>query len=92
MYEIQEYDAIYRRKYGWGILIQIVLAVTLIQKLEQAAVIQLLHLDPGSQRDKVSDPDNPDGEECQVFMQWQLFNINLILMYNYLPTFQIVYD
>ncbi len=66
---------VYRRRYGWVIYAQcnvprveedevtIFLAVTLIQETDQAAGIQVLHLEPGSQRDNVWDPDVPDGED-----------------------------
>ncbi len=66
---------VYRRRRGWVIYAQcnipgveevkvtIFLAVTLIQKTEQAARIQVLHPEPGSQRDKVWDPNDPDGED-----------------------------
>ncbi len=75
MYYIREEDVVYRRRYGWVIYAQcnvpgvqedevtIFLAVTLIQKTEQAAGIQVLHPEPGSQRDKVWDPNDPDGED-----------------------------
>ena len=75
MYYIREEDVVYRRRYGWVIYAQcdvpgveedevtIFLAVTLIQKTDQAAGIQVLHPEPGSQRDKVWDPNDPDGED-----------------------------
>ncbi len=65
----------FRRRYGLVIYAQcnvhlveedevtIFLAVTLIQKTDQAAGIQVLHPEPGCQRDKVWDPNDPDGEE-----------------------------
>ncbi len=71
MYYIREEDVVYRRIYSWVINVPgveedevtIFLAVTLIQKTDQAARIQVFHPEPGSQRDKVWDPDDPDGED-----------------------------
>ncbi len=72
MYYIQEEDVVYRRRYGWVIFAQcdvpgveedavtIFHAVTLIKKTDQAAGIQVLHPEPGSQRDKVWDFNDPD--------------------------------
>ncbi len=40
-----------------------IFAVTLIQKTDHAAGIQVFHPEPGSQRDKVWDPDHSDGEK-----------------------------
>ncbi len=66
---------VYRRRYGWVVYAQcnvpgveedevtIFLAVTLVQKIDQAAEIQVLHPEPGSQRDKEWNPNDSDGEE-----------------------------
>ncbi len=66
---------VYKRMYVWVICAQcgvpgveedevtIFLAVTLIHKTYQAVVIQVLHSEQVSQRDKVWDPNDPDGEE-----------------------------
>ncbi len=43
--------------------VTIFLVVTLIQKTDQATDIHVLHPGPGSQKDKVWDPNDPDGEE-----------------------------
>ncbi len=40
-----------------------IFAVTLIQKTDHAAGIQVFHPEPGSQRDKVWDPYHSDGEK-----------------------------
>ncbi len=68
MYYIQEEDVVNRRRYGWVMYaqcnvpgVEAVPAVTLIQKTDQVAGIQFLHPEPGSQRDKVWDPNDPDG-------------------------------
>ncbi len=65
MYYIQKEAVVYERRYGWSIYTQcnvpgvkedevtIFLADTLIQKTDQAAGIQVLHPELGSQRDKV---------------------------------------
>ncbi len=75
MYYIQKDNAVYRIRYSWIIYVQcdvpgveedevtIFLAVTLIQKTKHATGIQFLHPEPGNQRDKLWDPDDPDGEE-----------------------------
>ncbi len=75
MYNITKEDVVYRRRYGWVTYAQwdvpgveedevtFFCSVTLIQKTGQVAEIQVLHPEPGSQRDKVWDPNDPDGGE-----------------------------
>ncbi len=43
--------------------VTIFLAVKLIQKTDQAPGIKFLHPEPGSQKDEVWDPNDPDGED-----------------------------
>ncbi len=89
---------VHRRRYDWVIYVQcnvpgveedevtILLAVALIQKTDQAAGIQVLHPEPDSQRDKVWDPDDPDGEDRHVIYSDKAPQVYSLIFYNLLHT------
>ncbi len=68
---------------GWS---HYFLAGTLIQKTDQAAGIQVLRPEPGSQRHKVRDPDDPDGEENHAFHADKDINVISFFFHHLLHT------
>ncbi len=106
MYYIWEEDVVYRRRYGWVMYAQcnvpgveedevtLFLAVTLIQKTDQAAGIQVLHPEPGNQRDRVWDPNDPDGEDLLVFYSDKAPQVNSLISFKistYLEVYMIFF-